>query len=78
VATVHAFKGLEAGCIILVGLRDLDSSAARRFVYVGASRARTVLRILLPRCCSEQVQTKLVGVLEALSGRSAAPRVSLF
>jgi hypothetical protein len=78
VATVHAFKGLEAGCIILVGLNDLDSSVARRILYVGASRARTVLRILLPRCCSEQVQAKLAGVLEALAGRGTTPRGSLF
>lgn len=71
------FQLIQA-CVIFVGLTELDSAPARRHLYVGASRARTVLRILLPGSCSDQVQIKLTEVLSALAGRSTAPRPSLF
>lgn len=46
--TVQSFKGLEAGAVILVGLQGLETVAERRLLYVGASRARWVLTVLLP------------------------------
>lgn len=74
VATVHSFKGMEAPAVILVGFGDIDSSLARRLLYVGGSRARTVLRLLVPRASSEQVQAKMARILEALAARSGTPR----
>lgn len=48
-ATVHKFKGLEADAVILVGIgepsRVYGPEEWRRFTYVGASRARVVLRV---------------------------------
>ena len=48
-ATVHKYKGLEADAVLLVGIgepsRVYDAESWRRFVYVGASRARVVLRV---------------------------------
>lgn len=57
-STVHRFKGLEADAVLLVGIgepsRVYGPEQWRRFLYVGASRARVVLRVfarpgVLPR-----------------------------
>src|SRR6266540_983342 len=45
-STVSAFKGLENDVIVLVDVDDLASPEGLRSVYVGASRARTVLVVL--------------------------------
>ena len=34
---MQAFKGLEAACVVLVGFTELDSSTARRLLYVGST-----------------------------------------
>ena len=50
-STVHKFKGLEADAVLLVGIgepsRVYNAESWRRFVYVRASRARVVLRVLV-------------------------------
>lgn len=50
-STVHKFKGLEADAVLLVGIgepsRVYDAESWRRFTYVGASRARVVLRVFV-------------------------------
>jgi hypothetical protein len=45
-STVAAFKGLENDVIVLVDVDDLASPEGLRSVYVGTSRARTVLVVL--------------------------------
>jgi len=48
-ATVKKFKGLEADCVLLVGVgapsRYYKDDRLRRFVYVGGSRARVILHV---------------------------------
>jgi superfamily I DNA/RNA helicase len=46
-STVSAFKGLEADVIILADIDDLTSDESREILYVGTSRARTLLALLL-------------------------------
>lgn len=45
-STIQAFKGLESEAVLLVDVDDLDSDRMRSLLYVGASRARTVLGTL--------------------------------
>jgi len=44
-STVQAFKGLESEAVLLLDVDDLDSDRMRLLLYVGASRARTVLGV---------------------------------
>jgi hypothetical protein len=48
-STVHKFKGLEADCVLLVGIDEpsgfYKAEHMRRFEYVGGSRARVVLHV---------------------------------
>jgi superfamily I DNA/RNA helicase len=45
--TVHSFKGLENSVIILTGFTNLSDEVFRRLLYVGISRARVKLYIIL-------------------------------
>lgn len=47
VATVHAFKGMESPVIILTDIEDLISLYAVSLLYVGMSRARLHLHVLI-------------------------------
>ena len=46
-STVAAFKGLEAEAIIYADIDDVSSDIARELLYVGTSRARTLLAVFL-------------------------------
>jgi hypothetical protein len=47
-ATIHSFKGLESGAVILVDL-DIESEISRKqLLYVGCSRAKAILCPVLP------------------------------
>lgn len=49
VATLASFKGLEAAAIVLVGIRDLLTAEGAMEAYVGQTRARALLALVLPR-----------------------------
>lgn len=44
-STIAAFKGLESEAVILADIDDLTSEDARELLYVGTSRARTLLSL---------------------------------
>lgn len=46
-ASVHAFKGLEAPAIILTDIEGIDDEQAKALLYVGMSRARVRLHVLM-------------------------------
>jgi superfamily I DNA/RNA helicase len=49
--TIQSFKGLEARAVVIVGIERFDVDVFRDLFYVGASRAKSILRILLPKNC---------------------------
>jgi hypothetical protein len=53
-STIHAFKGLEADIVILVDLGRLDLPASKSAVYVGTSRARALLVLVMPESLRAQ------------------------
>ncbi|NNK44232.1 MAG: hypothetical protein HKP46_16460 [Myxococcales bacterium] len=50
-STVSGFKGLENDVIIVAGLTDIESDWHRGVAYVGMSRARTRLHVLIHEDC---------------------------
>ena len=44
-ATIHGFKGLDAGIIIFCGAEDIYEQDYARFMYIATTRARTLLYI---------------------------------
>lgn len=57
--TVSAFKGLENDFIILTDIEDIDSEWWRSVIYVGMSRARVGLHLLMHESLREVYETRL-------------------
>lgn len=64
-ATVHSFKGLENSIIVLTDAEDLLSDNARSLLYVGMSRAKQRLYMILSENLREQYQSLLNERLRA-------------
>lgn len=58
-ATIHSFKGLENSIIVLTDAEDLINDKARSLLYVGMSRAKQRLYMILSENLREQYQSLL-------------------
>ena len=67
-ASVHAFKGLEAPAIIVTDIMRLDEQA-RALLYVGMSRARIRLILLMHEACRKEYDRMLEAGLGLNMGR---------
>jgi hypothetical protein len=59
-ATVHAYKGMECNYIMITDIEDLSSEVAKSLMYVGMSRARYSLILLI----SESKQNQYYEILK--------------
>lgn len=64
--TIHAFKGLEAPVVILVDVDDLGEGEGEALLYVGMSRARGRLYMLIAKDCRAAFDDKIVAGLKDL------------
>ena len=46
-STVHSFKGLESPVVILIDIDEVDSDGPQSLLYVGMSRARSLLILMI-------------------------------
>ena len=53
-STVSGFKGLENDVVVLVGVKDIDDDWHQGIAYVGMSRARTGLHVIIREDCDEK------------------------
>jgi hypothetical protein len=60
VSSIHRFKGLDSKVVILANVRDLQAEWLNQVFYVGASRARTYLTLLI----DQQVVSLLPNTLK--------------
>ena len=51
--TITEFKGRESPVVVLAGPSSLDTVKGRRLAYVGTSRARVEVAVVLPPECEE-------------------------
>ncbi|MEM8605873.1 MAG: NERD domain-containing protein [Myxococcota bacterium] len=58
-STASGFKGLENDAVIVVGVRGVEKAWSRGVVYVGMSRARTRLYVILSEACEQERQQRL-------------------
>jgi len=69
-STIHSFKGLESGAVILVDL-DIESEISRKqLLYVGCSRAKAILCPVLP----ESNRPTYMSLAASYGARFAATR----
>jgi hypothetical protein len=62
-ATIHAFKGMEAGYIVITDIGSLSGEQMQSLLYVGMSRACYGLTLLLNENLREQYKTLLKNQL---------------
>ena len=67
---ISGFKGLENDVIILAGIRDIESDWWRSINYVGFSRARVRLYVIIHESCTAEREKRLAAELK----RTLAPR----
>lgn len=68
-ASVHSFKGLEASAVILTDIERIDDDRSRALLYIGMSRARVRLFMLMHESCRSSYDSMLDTGLAATSGR---------
>jgi hypothetical protein len=67
--SVHAFKGLESSAVIITDVEDLDEQRSQALLYIGMSRARTRLYILMKEACRQSYSRILDAGLKKTSGK---------
>jgi hypothetical protein len=67
-SSVHAFKGLEAAAVVLTDIEGIEDDQAKALLYVGMSRARIRLHVLM----HERIRSSYDAMLDA--GLKAALR----
>jgi hypothetical protein len=65
-STVAGFKGLESEAVLLTGFNDLTDAASLSLLYVGASRARALLGLVLDERCREAYVERARDIVERL------------
>ena len=60
-STIQAFKGMESQAAIIVGIDRVDDDWMRTALYVGMSRARTALTLMIHENAREDVETLLAA-----------------
>jgi hypothetical protein len=68
-STIYAFKGMESPVVILCDVDDLGDGEAQALVYVGMSRARSCLVVLIDERARGAVQARIRKRLEG-TGRT--------
>lgn len=66
-ASIHAFKGLEAPAVIITDINSLNDERSRALLYVGMSRARIRLFMLMHESCRASYDRILDAGLEMSS-----------
>lgn len=62
-STIHAFKGLESKVVILVDIDRVDDDLSESLMYVGMSRARGLLILLIQERVRKTIDTRIKAAL---------------
>lgn len=66
-STIQGFKGLEADVVLLTGFDDLDGHEAAALLYVGASRAKALLGLVLDERTKSQYAERAADLVSRLT-----------
>ena len=69
-SSVHAFKGLEAAAVVLTDIENIDEEHAKALLYVGMSRARVRLHVLMHEHLRSSYDSMINAGLKAALRRS--------
>ncbi len=66
-STIHSFKGLESPVVIIADIEQVDSDENQSLLYVGMSRARSLLILMISKGARMSIERRLMaGVAQGL------------
>ncbi len=75
--SIDAFRGREASAILITGIGDFDQCECRRWAYVGCSRARWLLAMVLPSTAQDSIAGRARGFGEMLAARDGDSQLAV-
>ena len=63
-STIHSFKGLESQVVIMVDIDDVDDEMSQSLLYVGMSRARSLLILMIHERARRSIDTRIRAALK--------------
>ena len=63
-STIHSFKGLESQVVIVVDIDEVDDDRSQSLLYVGMSRARSLLILMIQERARRAIDTRIRTALE--------------
>lgn len=63
-STIHSFKGLESKAVIIVDINEIDEEGPQYLLYVGMSRARSLLILMIHESARKAVDARIKAGLE--------------
>lgn len=63
-STIHSFKGLESQVVIVVDIEEVDDERSQSLLYVGMSRARSLLILMIQERARRAMDTRIRAALE--------------
>ena len=63
-STIHSFKGLESPVVIIVDIDEVDEDRSQSLLYVGMSRARSLLILMLHERVRRSIDARIRSALE--------------
>ena len=63
-STIHSFKGLESQVVIMVDIEEVDDDRSQSLLYVGMSRARSLLILMIHERARSSIDTRIRAALE--------------
>ncbi len=63
-STIHSFKGLESQVVIVVDIEEVDDERSQSLLYVGMSRARSLLILMIQERARRAIDTRIRAALE--------------
>ena len=62
-STIHSFKGLESQVVIIIDIDEVDDDMSQALLYVGMSRARSLLIMLINERARSSIDARIMAAM---------------
>ena len=60
-STIHSFKGMESQVVLIVGIEEVDGDDVQSLLYVGMSRARSLLILMIHQNARSSMERRIMA-----------------
>ena len=62
-STIHSFKGMESQVVIIVDIKEVDGDDVQSLLYVGMSRARSLLILMIHQSARSSIERRIMAAI---------------